>query len=51
MSALVIRLRHPAGKKIRRATVNGQETHDIDPERETIRLKPVAERILIRASY
>jgi hypothetical protein len=51
MNSLVIRLRHPEEKKMRRLTVNGQETHDFDPEREIVRLKPVSQRILIRAFY
>src|SRR5262249_32257111 len=51
MNSLVIRLRHPEEKKMRRVTVNGQDTHDFNPEREIISLKPVSERITIRAFY
>lgn len=51
MKALVIRLRHPEEKKLRRVTVNGKETQDFNPEREIIRLKPTSARIVIRAYY
>jgi hypothetical protein len=51
MKALVIRLRHPEERRFRRVTVNGRETRDFDPEREIVNLKPVVERITIRASY
>jgi hypothetical protein len=51
MKALVIRLRHPDEKPIRRVTVNGRQTPDFDPQREIIRLNPVSDRIMIRAFY
>jgi len=50
-SALVIRLRHPEEKKMRRVMLNGQETHDFDPKREIICLKGVLNQITIRAFY
>src|SRR5438445_34594 len=51
VNGLVIRLRHPEEKKIRRVTVNGRATQDFDPDREIIKLKPTSERIVIRAFY
>jgi hypothetical protein len=50
-SALVIRLRHPEGKPMRKVTVNGQAHTDFDAEREIVRLKPTTDRLVIRAEY
>jgi len=51
MNGLVIRLRHPEEKRMRRVTVNGREAKDFNPQRAIIRLKPTSERIVIRAFY
>jgi hypothetical protein len=50
-SGLVLRLRHPEEKQIRRVTVNGREMQDFDPQREIIRLKPTSGRLVVRAFY
>ncbi|HLJ10348.1 MAG TPA: hypothetical protein VKU82_04130, partial [Planctomycetaceae bacterium] len=49
--ALVIRLRHPEEKKMRRVTVNGRETRDFNAEQNTIKLEPVSQPLVIRAFY
>jgi hypothetical protein len=50
-SAIVLRLRHPAGKKLRRVLVNGAPYADFDPEKEMVRLKPAGTPITVRAEY
>ena len=50
--AIVLRLRHPDGKAMRAATVNGQPHTDFDPQQETIRIIPEGTKpISVRASY
>ena len=49
--AIVIRLRHPDGKPIRSVTVNGKPHRDFSPAGEYVRLKPSADRIVVRAEY
>jgi hypothetical protein len=49
--AIVIRLRHPDGKPIRSVTVNGKPHRDFSPAGEYVRLKPSADRIVVRAKY
>ena len=48
---IVIRLRHPEGKRIRSVTVNGKAHVDFDPATEIVRIKPSSGRIITRASY
>ncbi|MHB1457064.1 MAG: NPCBM/NEW2 domain-containing protein [Armatimonadota bacterium] len=48
---LVIRLRHPDGKKIKRVFVNGKEFDDFDSIREIVTIRRPKERISIRAEY
>jgi hypothetical protein len=36
--ALIVRLRHPTGDRIRRVTVNGQSWQDFDPGKEWVRI-------------
>ncbi len=50
--ALVLRIRHPDGKKIRGVTVNGKSHRDFDSARSTIRLFPtVGSPITVRARF
>jgi hypothetical protein len=49
--ALVLRLRHPDGKRIRSVTVNGKRHRRFDPVKECITLKPVARPMVVRAEY
>ena len=48
---IVIRLRHPDGKKIKSATIEGAELLGIDPEREIVRVKPGSGRFVVRAEF
>lgn len=50
-SAVVVRLRHPDGKKIKAVTVNGRPHSDFDPAREIVRINPEGSRISVRAEY
>jgi hypothetical protein len=50
-SELVLRLRHPEGKPIRRVLVNGKEQTNFDNARQIIRLKPAKTRMTVRAEY
>ncbi|MCC6820464.1 MAG: NPCBM/NEW2 domain-containing protein [Verrucomicrobia subdivision 3 bacterium] len=48
--AIVLRLRHPEGKRLRTVMVNGQPHNDFDRQKETIRVVPNAVRpITVRA--
>ncbi|HTV00481.1 MAG TPA: hypothetical protein VMF13_08100, partial [Luteitalea sp.] len=50
--ALVVRLRHPNGERIRSVTVNGQTWTDFQPDNETVRIPaPSAARYEIVARY
>lgn len=50
--ALVVRLRHPTGARIRKVEVNGAEWTAFDPAKEWIRIdRPTAQRYRIVASY
>ena len=48
---LVIRLRHPEEKPIRRVTVNGVNHTEFDSAKECIRIKPLEGVITVRAEY
>jgi hypothetical protein len=48
---IVVRLRHPQGKPIKSATVNGRPTTRFDPARETVTVKPAAGPMVVRARY
>jgi hypothetical protein len=50
-AALVLRLRHPDGKRIRAVTLNGKRTTQFDPLKECITIKPSAGAIVVRADY
>ncbi len=50
-SEIVIRLRHPEGRRMRRVTVNGAPTNDFDADREIVRIRPTDGRIAVRAEY
>lgn len=50
-SGIVIRFRHPNGKRMKSVTVNGEPCMDFDAEREIVRVKPVGDRIVVRADY
>ena len=49
--AIVLRLRHPEGKRLAAVTVNGRRHADFDPARECIRLAPGPGRLQVRADY
>lgn len=49
--AIVLRLRHPEGKRIRSVSVNGGPHTVFDAEKETITLQPVDGAITVRAAY
>ena len=49
--AIVLRLRHPEGKRIRAVTVNGAAHTGFDAERDTITLQPVEGAITVRAAF
>ena len=48
---LVIRLRHPEGKRMQRVTVNGQDYSLFDPNEEVIKINQICKNILIRAYF
>ncbi|HSW46831.1 MAG TPA: hypothetical protein VLM89_14820, partial [Phycisphaerae bacterium] len=48
---IVLRLRHPDGKPIRKVTVDGREHADFDTAKEIIRLKPVHGTIHVKAEF
>lgn len=48
---IVLRLRHPDGKRIRSVTVNGKRHTTFDPASETVVLKPYASVIYLRAGF
>ncbi len=48
---IVLRLRHPDGKPIRKVTVNGRDHADFNPAKEIIRLEPTKETIQVRAEF
>ncbi|MBN1347729.1 MAG: hypothetical protein JXQ73_33900, partial [Phycisphaerae bacterium] len=49
--ALVLRLRHPEGKRFAAVFVDGKPHDDVDVEASTIRLSPSEKTITVRASY
>ncbi|MBI3920223.1 MAG: NPCBM/NEW2 domain-containing protein [Armatimonadetes bacterium] len=48
---IVIRLRHPGGKRVRSVTVNGIRHKQFDAAKECIHLRPSAGTITVRANY
>jgi hypothetical protein len=48
---IVIRLRHPEGKRMKSVTVNGRRYADFDPVKECVRLKPTGATMTVRARY
>lgn len=50
-SELYLRLRHPEGKRITRAEINGKAWNRFDPEVEMISLPPQENTCVVRASY
>jgi hypothetical protein len=51
LEKMVLRLRHPYGRKIKRVLVDGLETKDFDPVNEVVYLKPNRGLITVRAEY
>jgi hypothetical protein len=49
--AIVIRLRHPDGKLIKKVFVDGESFKNFDTEKEIIRLKPFTKRLTLRVEY
>jgi hypothetical protein len=50
-SEIVLRLRHPDGKKIKSVTVNGQPTASFDNDKDIVRIKPEGKTLSVRAQY
>ena len=48
---IVLRLRHPDGKKIQAVTVNGKRHRAFDRERETITIKDPTSSLRVRAQF
>ena len=48
---LVLRVRHPEGKRMRGVTVDGVPHADFDPAAEIVRLAPSAKPISVRVTY
>jgi len=51
LKRIVLRLRHPAGKKIKSVTVNGKSHSDFDNTGEILRLPPSKKPMTIRVEY
>lgn len=51
LKSIVIRLRHPDGRKMKSAAMNGMPHADFDPKAEFVRLRPTPGRIVVRAEY
>lgn len=49
--AVVVRLRHPDGRRMKKALVNGQMTQDFDPVRETVRIPAATGHVTVRADF
>jgi hypothetical protein len=49
--AVVLRLRHPEGRRLRGVTVNGRYHPDFDSAKDTIRFAPTATALAVRARY
>ena len=51
-AALLVRLRHPAGARIRSVQVNGRKWMDFDPAKEWVRIRTPGEaRYMIVTNY
>lgn len=50
-SAIVLRLRHPAGKALKAVEVNGAAHGNFDPAGSTVRLQPGRQKIRVAARY
>ena len=48
---IVLRLRHPQGKPIRKVTVNGKDHKNFDATDGTIRIEPANKTIRVKAEY
>jgi len=48
---IVLRLRHPEGKAIRKVTVNGRDHAGFDTNREIIQIEPTRETIRVKAEF
>lgn len=48
---IVLRLRHPEGKAIRKVAVNGKDHAAFDAAKEIIRIEPTKETILVKAEF
>jgi len=49
--SIVIRLRHPDGKRMKKALVNGEPTLDFDAEKEIVRIPAASGKVTVRAVY
>ena len=50
-SAIVIRLHHPQGLRMKSVTVNGKQWRQFDARREIVRIPAPRGKIAVRASY
>jgi hypothetical protein len=48
---IVLRIRHPDGKRMKSVTVNGRPHADFDPTTETIQLAPAVDPLKLRVDY
>ena len=48
---IVLRIRHPEGKRMRTVTVGGQPHSEFDPAQDTISIAPAVEPIRVRVEY
>ncbi len=49
--AIILHLRHPDGKLMRRVTLNGKPIQDFDAKNELVRLSPAKETLTVEAFY
>lgn len=49
--SIIIRLRHPDGKRIRSVTLNGTRHSDFDVDKECIRIRSARDTVTVRAYY
>jgi hypothetical protein len=48
---IVLRLRHPDGKPIQSATINGRKHREFDARRECVTITPGAATSIVRVDY
>jgi hypothetical protein len=48
---VVLRLRHPEGKRMKSVLVNGKSTSSFDPAKECVTIRPTKEKIILKAKF